>query len=117
MVAGLAAISALATVWVIRPARAWNRMRVAAELEGLFPRLGQRLRTASQHGGRSADELARDGVAPGLAAALEEETATKSRSLPFQAALPVRAAFAFGALAIVCVAASLLRQQCGPRSG
>src|SRR5580698_5655143 len=66
MVAGLAIVVVLATLWVVRPARAWNRVRVAAELEGLFPRLGQRLRTASQHGERPADELARDGVAPGL---------------------------------------------------
>src|SRR5436190_11995765 len=85
-------VAALAARWVVRPALAWNRARVAAELEGLFPRLGQRLRTATQHGGRPADELARDGVAPGLVAALEEETAEKVKPLPFQAALPVRPA-------------------------
>ena len=36
-----AVVVALALRWIIRPARAWNRVRVAAELEGLFPRLGQ----------------------------------------------------------------------------
>src|SRR5260221_8559613 len=68
-------VAMLAVRWIVRPARVWSRTRVAAELEGLFPRLGQRLRTATQHGDRSAEELAGDGVAPGLAAALEEETA------------------------------------------
>src|SRR5262249_27198506 len=58
---GLLAVSAavvavLAVRWVVRPARAWNRTRVAAELEGLFPRLGQRLRTSNQHGGRPSEE-------------------------------------------------------------
>ena len=104
MVAGLAIVAILATLWVVRPARAWNRVRVAAELEELFPRLGQRLRTASQHGARSADELARDGVAPGLVVALEQETAEKVKPLPFQAALPVRPALVVGILALVCVA-------------
>src|SRR5262245_39408035 len=72
---GLAVVAVLAALWVVRPALAWNRARVAAELEGLFPRLGQRLRTVEQHGDRPAEDLKRDGVAPGLVAALEEETA------------------------------------------
>ena len=50
----------------------------------------------TQHGERPADELARDGVAPGLVAALEEETAEKVKPLPFQAALPVRPALVAG---------------------
>src|SRR5437870_633447 len=71
--AGLAAASAtvmavLAVRWIVRPAQAWNRARVARELEELFPRLGQRLRTAAQHGGRPDEDLVRDGVAPGLVA-------------------------------------------------
>src|SRR5262245_35369159 len=45
-------VGLLVARWVVRPARAWNREMVAAELEGLFPRLGQRLRTVNQHGGR-----------------------------------------------------------------
>ena len=107
--AGLLAASALAVGvcgvrWVVRPARAWDRTRVAAELEALFPRLGQRLRTATQHGHRPADELARDGVSPGLAAALEVETAEQAKPLPFRAALPVRPALLAGAAAIACVA-------------
>src|SRR5262249_58956240 len=87
---GVAVVAVLAARWVVRPALAWNRARVAAELEGLFPRLGQRVRTAAQHGERSDEELARDGVAPVLVAALEEETAEKVKPLPFQAALPGR---------------------------
>ena len=108
--AGLLGVSAvivavLAAVWIVRPARAWNRARVASVLEALFPRLGQRLRTATQHGARSADELAREGVNPGLVAALEEETAEKVKPLPFQAALPVRPVLVAGILAALCVAA------------
>lgn len=106
LVAVAAAITALATVrWVMRPAREWQRTRVAAELEGLFPRLGQRIRTATQHGGRPAEDLAREGVAPGLVAALEEETAEKVKPLPLQAALPVRPAFVAGIMAIAAVIA------------
>src|SRR5436309_990008 len=63
LLAGCTALLAVLVVrWIVRPARAWNRARVARELEGLFPRLGQRLRTATQHGGRPSDDLVRDGV-------------------------------------------------------
>jgi hypothetical protein len=109
--AGLAAVymaivAVLAVRWIIHPARAWNRARVARELEGLFPRLGQRLRTAAQHGGRADDELVRDGVAPGMVAALEEETAAKFKPLPCQAALPVRPALVW-TVAGLCVVTAL----------
>ena len=90
LAAGIAVLAVLAVRWIVRPALAWNRARVAAEFEGLFPRLGQRLRTATQHGGCPPQELVRDGVSPGLVAALEEETAEKIKPLPLQAALPVR---------------------------
>ncbi len=103
LIAGLTVLAALTMLWVVRPAQLWNRGRVAAELEGLFPRLGQRLRTASQHGERSAEELAREGMAPGLVAALEEETAEKVKPLPFQAALPLRPVFVVCTLALICV--------------
>lgn len=99
-----AAVAVAAARWVIFPALAWDRVRVAAELEGLFPRLGQRLRTATQHGGRPADELAREGVAPGLVAALEEETAEKVKPLPLEAALPLRPALLALVLAAGCIA-------------
>src|SRR5437899_10709802 len=101
-----ALVAVLAVRWVVRPARAWNRARVAAELEGFFPRLGQSLRTATQHGPRPAEELVRDGIVPGLAAALEEETAEKAKPLPFQVALPVRPAFV-AAVAGLCFIAVL----------
>ena len=39
-----AVVVALAAVWVVKPARAYSRERVAADLAGLFPRLGQSLR-------------------------------------------------------------------------
>jgi hypothetical protein len=104
LAAGTAAVAVLAVRWIVRPARAWNRARVAAELEGLFPRLGQRLRTATQHGGRPAGELVRDGVSPAFVVALEEETAEKAKPLPFQAALPVRPTVAAAALALGCAA-------------
>lgn len=106
LLAGAAAVMAvLAALWVVRPAVAWHRTRVASELEGLFPRLGQRLQTTTQHGERPADELAKEGVNPNLVAALEEETAEKVKPLPFQAALPVRSAVLAGVVAVACVAA------------
>src|SRR5687767_5521734 len=52
---GAAAVAFLSAKWVFAPARVWRWSKVAAELEGLFPRLGQRLRTAAQHGDRPAD--------------------------------------------------------------
>jgi hypothetical protein len=103
--AGTAFVAVLAVRWIIRPARAWNRLRVAAELEGLFPRLGQRLRTAAQHGGRPEGELVREGVAPGMVAALEEETAEKFKPLPYQAALPVRPALVWTVMGLCVLAA------------
>src|SRR5262249_20781716 len=90
LLVGVTLVGVLAVQWIVRPALAWNRARVAAELEGLFPRLGQRVRTAEQHGPRPVEELLRDGLSPTLVAALEEETAEKAKPLPFQAALPVR---------------------------
>src|SRR5262249_13634785 len=69
-----------------------------------FPRVGQRLRTVAQHGERPAEELTRDGVSPGMVAALEEETAEKVKPLPFQAALPVRPALVAAVAAACCVA-------------
>src|SRR5271166_3058659 len=112
LVVGATIVGVLAARWIVRPALAWNRTRVAAELEGLFPRLGQRVRTAAQHGPRPAEELVREGVSPSLVAALEEETAEKAKPLPFQAALPVRPLLLPGALALggiallVCCAVS-----------
>jgi hypothetical protein len=104
LVVGVAVVAVLAARWIVRPALAWNRARVAAELEGLFPRLGQRVRTAAQHGPRPAEELLRDGVSPGLVVALEEETAERAKPLPFQAARPVRPLLLPAALALVGIA-------------
>lgn len=102
--AGSAAVALFIARWVVRPARAWGGGRVAAVLEGLFPRLGQRLRTALEYGPRSADELARCGVAPGLVAALEEETAERVKPLPFEAALPVRPVLLAVGAGVLCAA-------------
>jgi hypothetical protein len=104
LLAGATFVGVLATRWIIRPALAWNRARVAAELEGLFPRLGQRVRTAQQLGPRPAEELLCDGVSPTMVAVLEEETAEKAKPLPFQAALPVRPLLLPGALALSGIA-------------
>ena len=101
---GLTAVAVLATQWVVRPALRWGRSRVAVVLEGLFPRLGQRLRTALEHGNRSSDELTRAGVAPALVAALEDETAEKAKPLPFQAALPVRPMLFATGVSLLCIA-------------
>jgi hypothetical protein len=103
LAAGTVLLVVLVVRWIVRPARTWNRARVARELEGLFPRLGQRVRTATQHGGRPNDELVRDGVSPTLVVALEEETAEKAKPLPFQAALPVRPAVVATTLALGCI--------------
>ncbi len=97
---GILFVAVLAVRRILRPARTWNRVRVASELEGLFPRLGQRLRTATQHGGRPDNELVREGVAPGMVAALEVETAEKFKPLPYQAAFPGRPALVWAVVAL-----------------
>jgi hypothetical protein len=103
LAAGTAVIAVLAVRWIVRPALAWNRARVAAEFEGLFPRLGQRLRTATQYGGRPTGELVRDGVSPSLVDALEQETAEKVKPLPLRAALPVRSTLVASAASVCCL--------------
>src|SRR4051794_19395238 len=100
---GATAAAVLTVRWVIGTARTWGRTRVAAELEGLFPRLGQRVRTADEHGDRPVDELTRAGVSPGLVAALEAETAEKVKPLPLEACLPARPALFAGVAAVMCV--------------
>jgi hypothetical protein len=105
---GILFVAVLAVRWIIRPARTWNRVRVASELEGLFPRLGQRLRTATQHGGRPDDELVREGVAPGMVAALEVETAEKFKPLPYQAAFPGRPALVWTVVALCFIVALIV---------
>jgi hypothetical protein len=100
---GVAAVAFLAAKWVFAPARVWRWSKVAAELEGLFPRLGQRLRTAAQHGHRPADHLRRDGVSPSLVAALELETAEKVKPLPLEAGLPARPALLAAVAAAICI--------------
>ncbi len=109
---GLAVVLLLGIRWVVRPARTWSQHRVVVLLEGLFPGLGQRMRTVLEHGAKPADQLVRAGVEPELFAALEEETTEKSKPLPFRTALPVRPVlFAVSAAAICLVVVGLSADQ------
>jgi hypothetical protein len=98
-----AIVAWLGARWIVRPARTWPRSAVVVALEGLYPSLGQRLRTVLEHGDKPPDELVRAGVEPTLVAALEEETAEKAKPLPFWFTLPLRSAFITAALAVVCI--------------
>ena len=71
----------------------WRRRspnRTAAEMETTFPALGQRARTTIQFGGRSAEEMRRDGVRPELVDALLRETSQQSETLPLGEVVPRR---------------------------
>src|SRR5580692_9333962 len=76
---GLVVVLLLVLRWVVRPARTWRRDKVVMALEGLFPILGQRLRTVLEHGEKPADQLARTGVDPALVVALEAETTERAK--------------------------------------
>ena len=51
-----------------------DRRRTAAEIEGRFPELGQRIRTVVQYAGLPDDRFYSEGVTPSLVTALEDET-------------------------------------------
>lgn len=75
----LAAI--VAVVGILWPLRRWSRSRTALQMERRFPKLGQRIRTVVQFSGRTDAEVASEGVAPSLVAALEGETDLQTQPL------------------------------------
>ena len=70
--------------------RWWSQPRTAAEMEQRFPQLGQRVRTVVQFAGREESAVVAEGVAPGLVAALDEETDAKARPLDLSVVIPRR---------------------------
>lgn len=84
--AGVATVAAvLAARRVVAPARAVDRADAAAAVEGEFPRLGQRVRTALEY----AEPTERTApAAPGLVAALEDDAERKTRAIPLDRVIP-----------------------------
>jgi hypothetical protein len=112
--AGLGALSVLilAVLWlrVVSPMRWWTQPRTAAEIEGRFPQLGQRIRTVVQFAGLPAELIYSQGVTPSLVDALEEETEVRAQPLPLERVVPWRRVWAVGAAAaapalLLCLAA------------
>jgi hypothetical protein len=68
----------------------WSPPRTAAEMEQRFPQLGQRVRTVVQFAGREEAAVVAEGAAPGLVAALDEETEAKARPLDLNVIIPRR---------------------------
>ena len=75
---------------ILLPIRWWSRPRTAVEIEQRFPELGQRIRTVVQFAGRDETAVAAEGAAPGLVAALDEETDAKTRPLDLNVVVPWR---------------------------
>lgn len=75
---------------ILIPIRWWSRPRTAVEIEQRFPELGQRIRTVVQFAGREEAAVVAEGAAPGLVAALDEETDRKTRPLDLNVVVPWR---------------------------
>ena len=103
VVAAAAAIAAAAGI--LAPWFRWSRQRTAAALEQRFPQLGQRVRTVVQFSGRDRQEIAAQGVAPGLVSALEQDTEARAAPLDLQRVAPRRR---LRAVAVLACAPSLL---------
>jgi hypothetical protein len=84
---------------VLGPLRWWTKRRTAAEIEGRFPELGQRIRTVVQYAGLTDDRFYSEGVTPSLVSALEDETEIKTHPLPLDRLVPWGRVWAVAALA------------------
>ena len=114
-VAGLAVALVVAlvvtAVGVFGPILWWSRPRTAKELESQFPQLGQRVRTVVQFSGCDSQSVTREGVKPGLVAALEEDTDFQAQPLDLREIVPRRQPMVAAVLAtipVVVVLAGLL---------
>ncbi len=89
--------------WLIAPLRWWTQPRTAAEIEGRFPELGQRIRTVVQYAGQPTAGMTAAGVKPSLVAALAVETDQRSSPLPLDRIVRWRRAMLLATLAAVPV--------------
>jgi len=91
---GLAAVGCTALIVagkrILLSMQWWSPPRTAVEMEQRFPQLGQRVRTVVQFAGREETAVVAEGVAPGLVAALDEETNAKARPLDLNVIIPRR---------------------------
>jgi Domain of unknown function (DUF4175) len=84
--AGSVTIVLLRSLW--HGFRRWSVPATAAELEGRFPELGQRVRTTLQYGGETAETIAAEGVTPSLVNALLAETNDRTSPLALDVVIP-----------------------------
>ena len=101
--AGLASAAVVAR-WLVAPLRWWTRPRTAAEIEGRFPELGQRIRTVVQFAGLPDERIEGEGARPSLVEALHDEAEGRAEGLPLAQVVRHRRAYALTALAAVPVA-------------
>ena len=85
------------------PLRWWTKPRTAVEIESRFPQLGQRIRTVVQYGVLSEEGIHKEGAAPSLVDALEQDTEIQVQPLPLDRIVPWRRLWAIAALAAVPV--------------
>ena len=100
--------------WWVAPLRWWTQPRTAAEIEGRFPELGQRIRTVVQYAGQPGDRIAAAGARPGLVAALGAETDARSHPLPLDRIVPWHRVRIVAALAAVPVVSLLIAERQSP---
>ena len=79
---------AVAINLTVQSVRRWRRQATAAAIEQVFPQLGQRIRTTVQYGELSEGQMAEEGVATTLVAALEDDTIQRADPLPLDAVIP-----------------------------
>jgi hypothetical protein len=79
---------AVAISLAVQSVRRWRRQATAAAIEQVFPQLGQRIRTTVQYGELSDGQIAEEGVATTLVAALEDDTIQRADPLPLDAVIP-----------------------------
>ncbi len=112
----IAATASLAVLLarVILPMRWWTRPRTAAEIEGRFPQLGQRIRTVVQYAVLDPDEIHAEGATPSLVDALEDETEAQAEPLPLDRIVPWWRARTVAVLAAIPLIALLVAAAFGP---
>ena len=112
----VAAVVSLAVLLarVVLPMRWWTRPRTAAEIEGRFPQLGQRIRTVVQYAVLDAEQIDSEGATPSLVDALEDETEARAEPLPLDRIVPWWRARAVAVLAAIPVIVLLVAAAFGP---
>ena len=98
------------------PMRWWTRPRTAAEIEGRFPQLGQRIRTVVQYAVLDPEEIHSEGATPSLVDAGGRDRGA-GEPLPLDRIVPWWRARAVAVLAAIPVIVLLIAAAFGRNGG